>query len=88
MKLRSNFKLRKVVDQYLLVSVGPDAADFRGVITLNPTGAFLCERLEEDTSREQLIAAMCEEYEVTPEQAEKDIDLFLDTVIPCPPAVF
>ena len=77
MKLRSNFKLRKVVDQHLLVSVGPDAANFKGVITLNGTGAFLCEKLQEDITREQLIAALCEQYGIAAERAAQDIDRFI-----------
>ncbi|MDD6283918.1 MAG: PqqD family protein [Firmicutes bacterium] len=80
MKLKDNFKLHKVVDQYLLVSVGPNAADFKGVITLNGTGAFLCEQLAEERTREQLVSSMCDEYDVSAECAKQDIDSFLSAM--------
>ena len=41
------------------------------------TGAFLWEKLENDTTKEELLKAMLDEYEVTEDIAKKDIDNFI-----------
>ena len=51
--------------------------DFNGIITLNETGAFLFERMQKGTSREDLIDALLAEYEVTPDKAAADVDIFI-----------
>ena len=47
------------------------------IFTLNETGAFLWKQLGADISREELIARLTAEYEVTPEQAATDVEAFL-----------
>ncbi len=51
--------------------------DFNGMMNLNETGAFLWEKLENDTTKEDLLKAMLDEYEVTEDIAKKDIDNFI-----------
>ena len=51
--------------------------DFNGIINLNETGAFLFELLQEGAEKEELLRKMLEEYDVTPEKAAADIDVFL-----------
>ena len=80
MKIKSDFILRKVADSYVVVPVGKLTLDFNGIINLNETGAFLFEILQKGAEREELIERMLEEYEVTPEKAAADIDIFLEKV--------
>ena len=77
MKIKSNFILRKVADSYVVVPVGKLTLDFNGIINLNETGAFLFELLQEGAEKEDLLRKMLEEYDVTPEKAAADIDVFL-----------
>ncbi|MBQ3463812.1 MAG: PqqD family protein [Clostridia bacterium] len=80
MKVKDDFVLRKVADSYVVVPVNKLTLDFNGIITLNETGAFLFERLQQGTDREQLLQELLAEYDVSPEKAEKDIDEFLRKV--------
>ena len=77
MKVKEGFVVRKIGKQYMAVPVGGRTRDFAGVITLNETGAFLWEKLENDTTKEDLLKAMLDEYEVTEDIAKKDIDNFI-----------
>ena len=80
MKVKENFMLRKVADSYVVVPVGKLTLDFNGIINLNETGAFLFELLQKGAEREDLIEKMLEEYEVSPEKAASDIDIFIQKV--------
>ena len=77
MKIKEYFLLRKVSDCYVVVPVGKATVDFNGMMNLNETGAFLWEKLENDTTKEELLKAMLDEYEVTEDIAKKDIDNFI-----------
>lgn len=70
--------MRKVAGSYAVLPVGPESANFNGMVTLNDTGAFLWNHLEEGCSREQLLDAMMCEYDVTKERALSGIDRFLE----------
>ena len=80
MKIKDNFILRKVADSYVVVPVGKLTLDFNGIITLNETGAFLFELLQKGAEREELIDRLLAEYEVTPERAAADVDVFIEKV--------
>lgn len=70
--------MREVAGSYIVLPVGPQSADFNGMITLNDTGAFLWDHLKQGCSREQLLDAMMCEYDVTKERALSGIDSFLE----------
>ena len=80
MKIKDNFILRKDADSYVVVPVGKLTLDFNGIITLNETGAFLFELLQKGADREELIDRLLAEYDVTPERAAADVDVFLEKV--------
>ena len=78
MKIKEDFILRKVADSYVVVPVNSLTLNFKGIITLNETGAFLFELMQKGTEREELIAGLLREYEVTPEKAAVDVDKFIE----------
>ena len=80
MKIKKDFILRKVAASYVVVPVGKLTLDFNGIINLNETGAFLFELLQEGAEKEDLLRKLLEEYDVTPEKAAADIDVFLKKV--------
>ena len=80
MKIKDNFLLRKVADSYVVVPVGKLTLDFNGIINLNETGAFLFEQLQKGAEREDLIENLLKEYDVDPEKAAADIEVFLEKV--------
>ena len=48
------------------------------MIQLNSTGAFIWEQLQTDKTKEELLGLVLDKYELTEQQAKKDIDLFID----------
>ena len=80
MKIKDDFLLRQVADSYVVVPVGKASLDFNGMITLNETGAFLWEKLQCETTKQDLINDMLKEYEVLEDTAKQDIEKFLEKI--------
>ena len=80
MKIKEGFILRQVGGNHIVVPVGAATVDFRCIITLNETGAFLWQQLQEERTQEQLVEALLGEYEVTPEIAGADVARFADSL--------
>lgn len=77
MKIRNTYILRNVAGENLVVPIG-DSVNFNSVITLNSTGKFLWELLQDDTTEEQLIDALCSEYSIERETALRDVSRFIE----------
>ncbi len=80
MKVKDGFILRKVAGESIVITVGEAARSFNGMVKLNETGAFLWEKLSKETTREQLISDMLEEFDVDKTIAERDIDAFISAM--------
>lgn len=76
MKLKENFLLRQVADTWVVIPVGQEMLDFNGMINLNETGAFLWQKLEAGADLDTVVAALTEEYDVSPEKARTDVMAF------------
>ena len=80
MKIKDGFLLREVGDRTVVVPIGAQTVDFRCIMTLNESGAFLWRRLELGADVAALTAALLEEYEVTAEKAAADAASFVATL--------
>lgn len=49
-------------------------------LTTNRSGAFLAKRLQQESSRQQLVDALATEYEIGEDRAGTDVDAFLATL--------
>lgn len=77
MKIRDGFVLKTVGDNHIVVPVGAQTVDFRSMITLNETGAFLWERLTAGCDAAQLLEALLAVYDVDAAVAEQDVTAFV-----------
>ncbi len=80
MKIKEGFILRRVGIQYIVAATGEASKDFNGMLRLNRTGAFLWEQLSVEKSKEQLIRALMDQYEVEESTANTDVDACLATL--------
>ncbi len=80
MKIKEGFIKSKLGNECVVVPVGAQTIDFRGLITLNETGEFIWDKLSENKSEEELVDAILAEYEVDRQTAEKDVKAFVDTL--------
>ena len=69
MKIKQGFILSTIGNDTVAIATGELSRTFSGVIMLNGTGVFLWERLQQDTTREQLVADMLEHYAVSSAEA-------------------
>lgn len=78
MKLRGEFVVRQVMDNIMAVPVGETALRFNGMLLLNNVSKVIWDCLEQGTDLEEIVTAVTESFEVSPQEAETDILEFLD----------
>ncbi len=81
MKVKENFLLRQVAGSWLVMPIGQEMLDFNGMLTLNETGAFLWQKLQEGATIEELATALTLEYKVSLEEALADVKEFCDYLV-------
>lgn len=81
MKIKKELIKRTIAGDTILVPVGKNVYESNGLFVLNGVGAFLWDILPEAESETELLQAVQERYDVSKEQAEKDIRVFLDKLI-------
>ena len=72
MKMKDGFLLREVAGQTVVLPIGSDM-DLNLMITLNDTGAFLWEKLQEEIDEAGLVAALLAEYDVDEATAKQAV---------------
>ena len=77
MKLKYDFQIQELMDQYFAVPVGDNSEELGGMIKLNETGKRILELLQEETDLDSVIQALLAEYDapesVLREEVEKMI---------------
>lgn len=76
-RVNPNFILRQIADEYLLIPVGEAAQKVKGLISLTESGYLLYQSLQNSATKEELVALLLREYEVSEAVARGDVDAFL-----------
>ena len=74
MKRNTDFMLRDIAGEVILVPTGAETQQFNGMITLNEVAAFIWKNLDESKSKEALVAKIMDEFEVDEETARTDVE--------------
>lgn len=77
MKIKKGFAKREIAGSFIVVPVGKKSLEFNGMITLNESGSFMWDCLNVDTTVNEIVKRVTEEYEVEPERARADVDKFV-----------
>ena len=77
MKIKKELIKRDIAGDIVLVPVGKTIYDANGLFVLNEVGGFLWDRLPEANGPDDLTDAVLQEYDVTNEEARRDIEEFL-----------
>ncbi|MDD3382642.1 MAG: PqqD family protein [Bacilli bacterium] len=80
MKIKKDYVLREIVDEYVVIPVKDAAINFNGMITLNESAKLLWESLIEEKSEEDLIKVLCDEYQISKEEATIDVKDFINVL--------
>lgn len=75
MKLKNGFVTHEMGGEQIMVATGD--ASFPGLVRSNPTAAFIVDCLKQDTTKEAIVAAMLNKYDVTEQVAAADVDKIL-----------
>ena len=71
--------MRDVAGNSFVVATGALSAEFHGMITLNETGKFIWKMLENGAGKEEIIDALCAEYEVDDKNIViADVEAFIE----------
>lgn len=74
---KGEFVMRSIAGQTILVPVRSQAGDLNSIYNLNEVAAFVWSLLDGQTNVRQILEAVCGEFDVAPEEAEKDTLQFL-----------
>ena len=75
MKIKPEFKLRKVGGMNIIVSTA--GMNFHGIITVNDTGEFIWRMLEKEAETEKIISALAKECNVEEAEIKSDVEEFI-----------
>ena len=80
MHIVNGFMIRQVAGERVAVPVGEAVRKFSGMISLNDSAAFLLQLLQTEQTTETLLDAVLKEFEVSKDDARKDISEFLSVM--------
>ena len=79
MKLKDNLTIRKIGDEYMMVSESGSGLDYTRVISLNKTAAYLVQEVhQKEFTKEEWVELLIDKYDVDKEQAETDVQALID----------
>lgn len=78
MKIKQGFVLRNFADKWIAVCAEDYADESNMFITLNQSGVFVWELLQNDVLYDDVISAITEKYDISEAQAKNDFDEFLN----------
>ncbi len=68
---------RKIADEFILVPIRQNVGDLESISTLNEVAARIWELIDGKMKVREIKDKIIEEFEVTPQQAEKDLIEYL-----------
>lgn len=72
-KKNDSMVFRKIADEYILVPIRQNVGDLESIYTLNEVAARIWELIDGEIKVGEIKEKIIEEFEVMPEEAEKDI---------------
>ena len=80
MKRNTDFMLRDIAGEVILVPTGAATQQFNGMITLNEVAAFIWKNLDESETKEILVDKIMDEFDVDRETAMRDVIGFVSAL--------
>ena len=74
----SNVVSRVIAGETLIVPVRRGVADLASLFSFNAVASTIWAALDKPCTADELVSAIAEAYEVSPEKAREDIQVFLD----------
>ena len=78
MKLKYDIAIQEVADKFVAVAKNGETKDVEKVFTLNETGVIILRALMEGADTPVIVSRLLAEYDVTPQEAETEVNAFID----------
>ena len=72
---------RKIEGEIIIVPVRSGVGDLNSLYTLNSVGSVLWDFMNESHTIPEMVERVCDEFDVTSRQAQRDIEAFLDSLM-------
>jgi hypothetical protein len=72
---------RKIECELIIVPIRSGVGDLNSLYTLNAVGSVLWDFMSEGHTVAEMVERVCDEFDVTSSQAQKDIEEFLDSLV-------
>lgn len=77
MKLKEGIIISEINGEFVAVPSGAASKSFNGMIRMNKTAAMIAKMLQSGADETQIVAAMCDQYEVDEQIAREDFSLIV-----------
>jgi len=77
---KSDFVTRSITDETIIVPVRGGVGDLNSIYTLNEMGTRIWELMNDGTDIDKMAETISSEYEVSMEEAKKDVTEFLSSL--------
>ena len=80
MRLKSDYVLREIAGDYVLVPTGEAVAKYNGLFGVSEVGARVLELLSECKDEAEIVSRIVGEYEIDETTAEADVHEFISSL--------
>lgn len=80
MKATENYQIKEIAGTSVLIPAGQNVIEYKGILQLNSTAAFIWSQLQEEISYEELLSRLAAEYEAVGDEIKiirADLDAFI-----------
>ncbi len=77
---RSDLVTRCITGETIIVPLEGHVGDLDAIFTLNEVGSTIWALIDGHTSVNRIVAAVCNQYDVTPEEARQDVIELIDSL--------
>lgn len=82
MQLKENLTIRRIGDEYMMVSENGSSLDYTRVISLNSSAAYLIQKVEQNQfTKEDWVNMLTDRYPIDRETAEADVQALIDKLL-------
>ena len=81
MKLKGNYQIKEIAGQSVAIYCQGDTADLRRAVSLKGGAEIIFKRLIDGCEKNDLVRCLIENYDISKEIAEKDVESFLKLLV-------
>lgn len=77
MRIKGEYSVREIAGETVVVPIGETVLKSNILAVLNETGKIFWEMLTKGSTEDEIITAICDEYEIDGETVKKDLNDFV-----------